>query len=519
MPKDKPQANYTVQFEKEPSGVFKFAPKSLVRMGKKMRLLANPVVLVSAAILGLGIKGIASFKSHEKTVNKLNQSLIKQGVFSASLSKTYQDMAASIQKKTTASDETIMDVQGRLQAFAGKTAITEDLVMATLDLAANQGIDLKAATKQIGQTLGSSTNALKTYGIAIDANASKQDKMNAISDGIKKQMGGQAEAQGEGLGALNQLGNAVQDIFVVIGKALAPSVIFFVKQLTEIVVSLQTNVTFVRGIEDAIDAMASGVVIFKGVIFAVYEDMFISIQMMSGVFGDLFKGQFKKAFESLKSGTEKRMTSFLDNKKQTIAHIEEIAQNREDDRKRDPEGDALKRSTATQGKMTASELKQHKEATAKRIRLAEVQGEQDKFVRNTKSDAKMNILNMFSQMQSSKLSALLAVGKIATLAIMTINILESIKATIDWLSGIPFIGWVLAIIAVIAIIAFYIEQVAGVVGASLAEGGVVSNGELVTPLPDGVGMSNVVNVTIEGGLSGSDIEVRNIADIIYQEAG
>ena len=69
---------------------------------------------------------VLAFRTQEKAVNSLNQSLKNQGIFSEELTKEYQDQATALQKLTLYGDEAIIAAQASLQNQLGQTKITKE---------------------------------------------------------------------------------------------------------------------------------------------------------------------------------------------------------------------------------------------------------------------------------------------------------------------------------------------------------------------------------------------------------
>jgi len=513
----KKQAEYNVVFDKDKSGAFKFIPRSLNRLLPIMKSLAAPIAVIGAAAVAIGVKAVASFKNQERVTNSLNQSLINVGIYTKELSQRYQEQAKALSQRTTFADEQIMEAQSQVQQFIGNTEVSEELTQSILDFAAGMNVDLKTAARLVGQSIGSSTNALSRYGIQIDATASKEEKLAAVVAGLGNKFGGQAEAQAQGLGGLKQMRNAFGNVMEAIGKGLAPAIIFFTKQLTAATIALQESTTFTRTLANIVDAMAAGAMIFKNLVVGISEAIGNSIATGYSVFGDLIKGRFRKAAESMKTGIDANLKIVVDRKRQVLEEVGEIVEAREVSRQNDKIAAAAAKNTERFAKTVKLKSKQEKEFNKTRESLAEGQAIQQEAVLNTQVKSTEKILTSFSQMQASKSAALLAVGKVAALGIIAINTAEAIRNTFAWFSGFFLIGAFLATIAVIAIIAFAAEQVANVLGAKMAQGGMVMGGELTTPIPDNIKIAQTVNVRINGGLSGTDAEAQIIAQIIHSE--
>ena len=201
---------------------------------------------------------VKAFAESEQASNALTQSLKNQGIFSKELLSDYKAQADALQDLTGVDDDAIVSAQAKLQAYLGQTKITKELTQAVLDLSIAQGIDLEQAATLVGKSIGTSTNALARNGIEVDANASKQEKLSQVIDGINSKFEGQAVAANQGLGALKGLQSAFGDIQKEIGARFAPAIETVIKKVTELFKAISGNkalIDFIAGF------VASGVAI------------------------------------------------------------------------------------------------------------------------------------------------------------------------------------------------------------------------------------------------------------------
>lgn len=193
-------------------------------------------VLVAEA--GLAVHAYAE---QEQAVNKLNQSLQTQGIFSQDLSDKYRKIASDLQDLTGANDDAIIRGQALLQSFLGQTVQTEELNKAVLDLSVGAGIDLEQAFSLVGKTIGSNINALGRYGLQINSNATEQEKLAAVLDFVNTKYKGQAEAQAQGLGSVKLLSAAFEDFQKKIGEQLAPTLTVIIQGITKLFKEMADN--------------------------------------------------------------------------------------------------------------------------------------------------------------------------------------------------------------------------------------------------------------------------------------
>jgi len=211
-----------------------------------------------AALTAEAFIALRAFGEQEKATNSLSQALRNQGIASDALVQKYTDQASALQTLTGVADEQIIQGQALLQSNLGAIEVTEDLTKAVLDLAAGTGQDLDSAFAAVAKTIGSSTNALARSGVEVDGNASKQEKLSQIIEGVNKKHKGQAEAALLGVGSIKGLAAAVGELQEEFGKRLAPAFERITKLLTEFTTTLKDN----KGLIDLIAQVG----IFAGIL-------------------------------------------------------------------------------------------------------------------------------------------------------------------------------------------------------------------------------------------------------------
>lgn len=209
---------------------------------------ANPVNSLTASLKGLvgaylGLRGVQAvvnyamqateaFRTQERAVLSLNNTLANAGIYSEQYSQHIQALARSIQSYSNYGDEVIIKAQALGQAYIGQTKITEQLTKATVDFAAATGMDLEQAFTLVGKAIGSPTNALARYGIQLNKNMSDSEKMTAIAIQLGNRYEGQAKQMAN---ASIQLKNAVGDLSETFGSFFNPAVTSAQKHLISFV--------------------------------------------------------------------------------------------------------------------------------------------------------------------------------------------------------------------------------------------------------------------------------------------
>lgn len=209
---------------------------------------ASPVNALTSSLKGLvgaylGFRGIQAitqyigqateaFRTQERAVLSLNNTLANAGIYSEQYSQQIQALARSIQSYSNYGDEVIIKAQALGQAYIGQTKITEQLTKATVDFAAATGMDLEQAFTLVGKSIGSPTNALARYGIELKKNMTDSEKMTAIAIQLGNRYEGQAKQMAN---ASIQLKNAVGDLSETFGSFFNPAVTSAQKHLISFV--------------------------------------------------------------------------------------------------------------------------------------------------------------------------------------------------------------------------------------------------------------------------------------------
>lgn len=170
------------------------------------------------------VKSIAEYREQEAATNALTQAMVNNGVYSKALAQDYKKQAEAISDLTTFSGDQIVSAQAALQQQIGSIKVTKELTTAIADFATAQKMDLASAAEVVGKSIGTSNNALARYGVEVDKNASSQERMSQVMAGLNMKFGGQAAAATQGLGALAQLKNKIDDVFEAFGERLAPAI-------------------------------------------------------------------------------------------------------------------------------------------------------------------------------------------------------------------------------------------------------------------------------------------------------
>ena len=205
--------------------------------------MGKAVGIASAAYFGA--RGLISgFSTVIRLAGEQEQAEKKLEVALGKTSTALLNHASALQKMTAFGDEAIIGVQASLAAFIKDEEQIKKATEATLDMAVAMGMDLKAAGDLVATTLGSSTNAMRRYGIQVEGAVGSTERLESLTNNVATLFGGQASAQAETMaGALSQAGNSAGDLAEAIGERLSPLTKVLAENFTDVVEQLTALVT------------------------------------------------------------------------------------------------------------------------------------------------------------------------------------------------------------------------------------------------------------------------------------
>ena len=189
--------------------------RNLQKTGQNLtRNLTLPIVAFGAA-------SVKAFDDQVKAETKLRTAL---GGNAEAYSRLV-NQAKELQKVTLFGDEATIEAQ----SFLAQLGLNEEAIFRLTpliqDFASAQGIKLTDAAKLVAKSVGSSTNALSRYGIAISGAVGSQDRLESAVNALSTAFGGQSEAIAkEGLGPLTQLKNQLGDVAEEFGKIVLENI-------------------------------------------------------------------------------------------------------------------------------------------------------------------------------------------------------------------------------------------------------------------------------------------------------
>ena len=193
-------------------------------VSSSLKGMAKAAIAVAAAMQGARMV-LSSMKTLIELAGK--QELAERKLTAALGKRSFalQQQAKSLQQVSRFGDEAILEAQAMIASFIKEEDAVAAATKATLDLAAAKGMDLVAAADLVSKTLGSSTNALSRYGIAVEGAVGSTERLESMTSAIAGVFGGQAAAQADTYqGKMDALSNAAGDLGESIGTLLLPAV-------------------------------------------------------------------------------------------------------------------------------------------------------------------------------------------------------------------------------------------------------------------------------------------------------
>lgn len=259
--------------------------------------LAQVATVAFAALVAEATLAIRAFAESEKASNDLSLALANNGLASKKLADNYKNQAKELQKLTGVDDDAIVSGQALLQNMIGQTQISKEMSAAAVDLGAKLG-DTSQGFEVLGQAINGRTKGLKSLGIEIDENLTREQRTIQILQKVTQAYGGTAEAANKGLGSIKGLQTAFGNFQEGIGERLAPAVTMIYGKLTQffnllsenkavmdLVVSIGVAAATVTGLIAAFAAGTLAFLKFQAVIQALGVTARISTIAVKGLVG------------------------------------------------------------------------------------------------------------------------------------------------------------------------------------------------------------------------------------------
>lgn len=500
--------------------------ETVQRLGTGIAVAGKAMVLAYSFAVAAATLAISKFKSSEESTNALATALVKNGVYSKELTSSYQDYANQIAETSLFSKGSVVQAEAVLQRYLGQQKITPELLKATADFAASKTMDLESAAVVVGKSIGTATNALGRYGIMIDEHATKAQRTDQAVRGLNKQFEGQAKASTLGLGSLKKMAHAIEKLFTILGKSLAPVIVAAAKEMTKLAQEVQSNTESIRALDATIEYFSASTVFIKGILngagilivnsVGTWVDMFKDIKdrKVDETIGRFIQGQ-KDAYNLLMAQKKETMKEYyslnnkLKSRKEYAARkeLDLIKRSHENELQRTTELFLTQEQTFTyrseeeiikaksqESIKTDEHLKtlnlkisrtediteKYKLENAKRKYLldkyytarldqAEKTQKVEIFLQQKPiEDFETDILQIYANMQNSGVSALMTLGKVAAVLNLELNSVRGAAASFSWCSQyIPYIGDIIGGVIAGLILTYGKEQQGMILGLDI----------------------------------------------------
>lgn len=244
---------------------------------------------------------VEAYAKQETAVNQLSAAMVQNGMYSDELKNKYAEMAEQMSKNTTFSDQQITAGQAVLQTMIGQREVTEQLMKATMDLAAKKNMDLVSASQLVGRAISNETNMLSRVGIQYDTTSDKGERMTRVIAAIEGKMAGSAAAQAQGLGVLAQMHNAWEEFQEVIGAKVAPVIEIGAKLLIQLFGNMKEGAPVVDAVTFSMKVITGVFVVFGSIVEVIGKTIGNVIAGISGAVMNMAQGNWKEAWESAKN--------------------------------------------------------------------------------------------------------------------------------------------------------------------------------------------------------------------------
>jgi len=231
-----PELNLIVSLTDKASAQLKSISAQFKDFGAQLTKIGGGMTAAGAAMtaaLAMAVKGAAD---EESGVIRLSAALRNVGVGYDKVKSSLEGYIRATEKSTAYSDGEQRDALTNLVTLTHDYNQALTLMQLSMDLAANQGMDLASAAEQVGRVSQGNTRILMQLGIEMREGASAAEALAAINDKVA----GSAEAMGKGAeSAFKRLKNAADDLKEAIGGALLPTIVPMVAKFTDFLRNLQ----------------------------------------------------------------------------------------------------------------------------------------------------------------------------------------------------------------------------------------------------------------------------------------
>lgn len=196
--------------------------KGSAKTAARLQSIGTGVAIGGAAVVGGLFKLAQASDEAEIQQAKLANSIKNSDQVFKNSGKGLTDLATGLQQVTAADGDAIVGAESLLVQMGLTEEQVKTVTPLVVDLSRKLGIDLDAAAKMVGKSIGGSAWALKKAGIEVDATRLKTDAFGATVDALAGSVGGFARSEAATFsGQLQILKNNLGDLGESVGKGAA----------------------------------------------------------------------------------------------------------------------------------------------------------------------------------------------------------------------------------------------------------------------------------------------------------
>lgn len=234
---------------------------AFVRFGSALRSgVVAAAAAAAAAIAGIAVAlraGIPAASEQEDAIKRLGNALSGLGPSSGRVTEALVAQASALQEVTRYSDDAIIAGQAFAAAFIRSEESLKAVTQSAVDLAAGLGIDLQTAFELLTKASQGNTSAFSRYGLVLDENIPKAEKLAEVQKLIAERFAGRAQDDVKTFsGVLAQLGNAWGEVLEAIGDAVIKNQTIL-DSLNQLKATIALTVPFVASLAKGIIELGS----------------------------------------------------------------------------------------------------------------------------------------------------------------------------------------------------------------------------------------------------------------------
>lgn len=200
-----------------------FSPASVASVGA-----------LGAAVAGFGIASVKAYSEAQASQQKLTNAFQKFPQLADSNAAALRRLNEALATKTVYDDDATASAQATLAMFGLTEQQLRTLTPLLQDYASKTGKDLNTAATDLGKALDGQGRSLKAVGLDLDLTGTKAQNFDLIVQGLRKQVGGFAEKEGQTFdGKMQILNNRFGELQEKIGEKLLPHLITLADWLNE----------------------------------------------------------------------------------------------------------------------------------------------------------------------------------------------------------------------------------------------------------------------------------------------